>query len=130
MSQLYDWVKEKAWVTEAGLPAECLYNRSMNYRCGYVGVNENSHFYKRDYDECSEISEFEVHGGVTFTGKNNDEDNLWWIGFDCNHYGDGNNLCVEFPVRSLEFVEEECENLARQIMEKEIKNPSTQNELL
>lgn len=55
---------------------------------------------------------FNVHGSVTFTSDNlleEDENDLWWIGFDCAHYGDTPEKCDEG------YVESECRNLSRQL---------------
>lgn len=63
-----------------------------------------------------------VHGGLTYAGgKDNypavgDE---WWFGFDCAHLGDA-RMNDDRPsygdaVRSLAYVEEECEALAEQL---------------
>jgi len=82
---------------------------------------------------------FNVHGGITFSRKNNDypikNNNLWWFGFDCAHAGDKKDLTKlkkYFPkehekiinslyfftsgkVRTKNYVEKECRNLAEQI---------------
>lgn len=83
---------------------------------------------------------FNVHGGLTFSGDEHPiECGLWWLGFDCGHYGDGKDLDKveelwgdnerikvrleierrypsDEPVRSLEYVQEECRNLVDQII--------------
>ena len=88
---------------------------------------------------------FNVHGGLTFSGSYHPEDcGLWWLGFDCGHCGDGYELDkveeiwgdIDYikkrvdidrkydlgnPVRSLEYVQQECRNLVDQIIEWEIK---------
>lgn len=90
---------------------------------------------------------FNVHGGLTYSGDNNGtypvESNLWWLGFDCGHYMDGKDLELmekywgddpniqrkieiekeyymignNYPVRSKEYVENECKSLVDQIIE-------------
>lgn len=73
---------------------------------------------------------FDVHGSLTFAG-NRHSDTDWWLGFDCGHYGDGRDLSImdeEFqqiwgcggdgPIRTAEYVEGECQSLARQIVER------------
>ena len=82
-----------------GLP--CLIVRNpMGALCGYVGVPEGHPFYEKDYDEV----EASVHGGLTFASfcqevdnpcegvchlvEEGEPDNVWWLGFDCNHAGD------------------------------------------
>lgn len=65
----------------------------------------------------------DVHGGLTFSGKlKNQDESLWWFGFDCGHYCDGIiEPLFEFEiesnqeVRSFEYVEAECESMAMQI---------------
>jgi len=71
---------------------------------------------------------FDVHGGLTYSGGSNDypaiNDGLWWFGFDCAHCDDGEidyDDRFGFPprggvIRSLEYVTEECESLAEQIV--------------
>lgn len=77
---------------------------------------------------------FDVHGGLTFAGHwrsekdtpELSEGNLWWIGFDCAHLGDGKITYEGDPdymlnyggdeVRTLEYVMQECENLAAQVL--------------
>ena len=94
---------------------------------------------------------FNVHGGLTYSNDNNGtypiESNLWWLGFDCGHYGDAQDLDLveeywgddehiqrrleiereyrydlDFPVRSKEYVEEECRSLVDQIIELTARN--------
>ena len=87
---------------------------------------------------------FNVHGSLTYSGDGDYpvESNLWWLGFDCAHYGDGVDLeLVEkywgddpkiqrrielekkyptregYPIRSKEYVEQECMSLVDQIIE-------------
>jgi hypothetical protein len=87
-------------------------------------------------DEISVGFLFDVHGGVTFSGRGIESDypiksNRWWFGFDCAHSGDKPDReyykrhCKEmlkfygddYPgtTKSKEYVIEECANLARQI---------------
>ncbi len=70
---------------------------------------------------------FNVHGSVTYCGGADDYpiDNplkLWFIGFDCGHCDDGtlNDSIRAFcpgPVRSMEYVVDECESLAKQLFD-------------
>lgn len=88
---------------------------------------------------------FNVHGSLTYSGDNDGtypvESNLWWLGFDCAHYGDGKDLELvlkywgenpmiqkrieiekeygisDYPIRSKEYVEQECMSLVDQIIE-------------
>ena len=73
----------------------------------------------------------DVHGGITFSSGNKSfnqyypvKSDLWWFGFDCGHCDDGiiepSKIDIEWnlykgEVRSLEYVEAECESLASQL---------------
>lgn len=64
---------------------------------------------------------FDVHGGLTYSGGNGKypvESDLWWLGFDCGHAGDRTRYNLDGEERSLEYVVDECESLARQITER------------
>ena len=91
-------------------------------------------------------SYFLVHGGITFAGGGINshhpiDSDLWWLGFDCGHYGDcpdydllektwGDTEIVKYrlqdrclyeiildsAVRDLEYVQQECKNLVDQII--------------
>ena len=65
-------------------------NRDNGYLCGYVGVHEGYEVYKKNYSELNDRSIYQVHGGLTFSNymKSLSYNNLWYIGFDCNHYAD------------------------------------------
>jgi hypothetical protein len=92
------WMQEPdkvQWTDEStGLP--CLIVRSRGGAlCGYVGVAQNHPFYGQGYNDVPEES---AHGGLTFSGKctgdehgichvveSGENDNVWWLGFDCAH---------------------------------------------
>jgi hypothetical protein len=104
--------------------------------CGYVAVLPGEPSYgKNDLD-------LEVHGGLTFSSfcaEDNKEhgichipgpgepDKVWWLGFDCGHYGDlspamaardkelGINPVAEEVYRDLEYLKEQCHELAKQL---------------
>lgn len=108
----------------------------MGYRCGYVSV-----------DEVKDYSNFNVncHCGLSFDGELPDYYKPkadYYIGFDCGHICDGNdydtalrygliteqryNELIEMeihlptflqPVRSLEYVENECKKIVDQLEE-------------
>ena len=114
---------------------------SHGWRCGYVGIPISSSLYKHEED-----LDFDVHGGITFTGFNHplQDTGLWWIGFDCSHYNDGHDIqklkeiwgdnvevqarikvygeeCSWEVPRTLKYVQQECRNLVDQIIEYELK---------
>ena len=136
-----------------GLP--CLIVRGPSGAlCGYVGVTQGHPFYERDYDDCrheclktdpddSYGEWIDVHGGLTFANKcrpNEDEskgichtvesgedDNVWWLGFDCAHADDYSPMhsgrkeaCFQRHsseiYRTVSYVRGQCEHLAKQLM--------------
>lgn len=130
------WMNEpdkKQWEDkETGLP--CLIVRATyGALCGYVGVPDNHPYYRKDIDD---ISGLECHGGLSFADgcqKSNppgegvchipeegEPDNTWWLGFDCGHFMD---LTPLYPIhfeagetyKTIEYVENQCRDLARQI---------------
>ena len=77
---------------------------------------------------------FDVHGGITWAEGSQTypiaSDRVWWFGFDCAHYNDAPDLSKADSsiaqmlgrihrggtVRTLDFVKEQCESLAMQIV--------------
>lgn len=94
--------------------------------CGYVGVGKEHKLYGKDYySEAVNNENIDVHGGLTFSGKaywSNAEDGLWYFGFDCSHYGDLSLglfigiLDKDAVYRTKEYVSNECEKLAEQLI--------------
>lgn len=122
---------EKAWVTQAGLPARVLI-MPMGHRCGYVGVNPEV-FKDKSYDDL----DVDVHGGLTYS--RDEEDGLRWYGYDCAHLGDARDVNLmdaehkeifekyhfDFndgtdTVKSLDYCIEQCESLATQLKQLEV----------
>ena len=103
---------EKEWTTEAGLEARVLFVDD-SHNCGYVKIPENSKLYNVGY--CDAPS-FDVHGGITFSGKFTDTDGYWY-GFDAAHLGDKTKYS-DYPdgiFRNTNYMVNECEKLAKQI---------------
>ena len=139
-----EWDKEcdkMQWQDAAtGLPCLAVRNCEYGNWCGYVGVPPTHAMYKKEYD----VPDVEVHGGLTFAGKCQErvnecdgvchvapagEDDVWWLGFDCHHaydyapgmapiYGELRYLffdSTEASYRTLEFVQDQCTELAKQL---------------
>jgi len=81
----------------------CVFNR-LGFRCGYVSVSEKDkgfkvvekQFFDRKHIEL-EYDDFDIdcHGGLTYGNKIPKELNPkgnYYIGFDCGHWGDGQDL--------------------------------------
>lgn len=98
--------------------------------CGYVGVPPGHPAFKKGYDDV----EVNVHGGLTYAAhcashichvpKPGEPDNVWWLGFDCAHAGDGvpaiNGILKKENFYSrgykdIEYVTHETKDLAEQL---------------
>lgn len=114
---------------ETRLP--CLIIRNpMGGLCGYVGVGTGHPWFGVHYDSVSPHPD--VHGGLTYSDscsgpgeeprichivEPGEDDNVWWLGFDCIHAGDaapGLTLFRDDKYRDLAYVKQEVESLARQ----------------
>lgn len=120
---------------ETGLPCLIVRNR-MGALCGYVAVERGHQAYRKDQDDI----EVYVHGGLTYSdlcnghichtpepGKPAD---VWWLGFDCNHYLDWSPRSATYErdrgdscfkrqheeiYRNVAYVQDECASLAKQL---------------
>jgi hypothetical protein len=109
---------EAEWITEPGLRAAVLFVHD-SHRCGYVEVPPSNTNYGMDYSDFGA----DVHGGLTYSAMSEgtypviNERKWWWFGFDCAHLGDATKYHQEpgDVFRSLEYVKQECEYLARQL---------------
>ena len=113
---------ESQFTTDEGFTAVII-RQSRGYRCGYVGIPKAHVCANHHYDDLP----IDVHGGLTYANgyseyptKNN---NLYWYGFDAGHYGDGSEIEPDFPVRSLDYMEDNCRSLSKQLAELPTKNP-------
>lgn len=103
--------------------AHIIRHKDMGHLCGYVGVGVDHPLYGRKTDD-DEIIKLDVHGGVTFAGHDKDDkdDGVWWIGFDCAHAFD---VIPYMPIMMLQgakyrdftYVSGEVEKLARQLQD-------------
>jgi hypothetical protein len=120
------------WQDEAtGLP--CLIVRGPSGAwCGYVGVPRPHPSYGEDYDYVN----VEVHGDLTYAGKcqghgrichlveAGEDDDVWWLGFDCSHSWDfspgyRSRMDGDETYRDQAYVAAEVENLAKQLKERD-----------
>lgn len=90
--------------------------------CGYVGVSKDHPLFEKDYHD---ITDLEVHGGITYGNPLKGKEGYWFFGFDCAHFGDfcpiHPNLFLNGDYRNLSYVQKECASLAKQlkVLEKE-----------
>jgi hypothetical protein len=82
----------------------CLLVRGVSSWCGYVAVPPGHPWHGKGYDDVRSLDENgkstwpDVHGGLTYAdkcqgnvchvAKPGESDDVWWLGFDCNHSGD------------------------------------------
>ena len=123
------WKNEPHRVEFESHGLRCLLSRNpvLGQWCGYVGVPPLHPAYKQD-----ELGlKISVHGGATYGSEchgwvchkpvGNEPDSLFWIGFDCGHFGDLiPGVPFELPGHSykeVDYVIKECKELARQLSE-------------
>lgn len=118
----------RQWQDEAtGLPCLIVRSRRGNL-CGYVGVSSAHPCFEKDYNDVP--LEEGVHGGLTYadhccggichTVEAGEDDNIWWLGFDCLHCWDIAPGFDDFEspdssYKDIHYVACECRNLARQL---------------
>ena len=112
----------------------CIFN-PRGFRCGYVSVDDNKDFFEYDIDcHCG------LSFGASYLNKEYNSKDSRYIGFDCDHICDGHDYdtalkyglinereyynLIEMeiflttflqPVRSLEYVENECRKIVEQL---------------
>ncbi len=98
--------------------------KNQKWRCGYIGITKQHPLYKKDNNEIEERGGTSVHGGLTFSRIGDNKfypKNYWWIGFDCNHYGD------DIRNWTFEMVKKEVKKLAKQLTIKNLILSSLEN---
>lgn len=83
-----------------------------HWYCGYVSIPKSSPLYGVDIDD-DVIYLIDVHGGITYADNlaPEYEEDEFFLGFDCNHYGDNPS------VQNKDFVLSECKKLVDQIID-------------
>lgn len=130
---------KRQWQDEAtSLPCLLKRNPESGFLCGYVGVPPGHPAYEQDYSSV----DVSCHGGLTYSDFCMDEeepgksichipapgepDRVWWLGFDCGHCYDSQpglaqyggalaRICDHGEYRTVEYVVEECRQLAQQL---------------
>lgn len=105
----------------------------LKHLCGYVELPKEHKLYGKDNMDNEEIfNEIDVHGGVTYTGeirfKQPNYTIDYVVGFDCGHWTDYvpfslpwgmNKIIANETYKDIEYVTNECKNLAKQLKELE-----------
>ncbi len=111
-----------------GLPCLMVRHARSGHWCGYAAVSPGHPAFEKGWDDI----DVRVHGGVTYTEHCEGSvchvpapgapDNVWWIGFDCNHCDDLSPSAGERyyfgrgqQYREANYVKRETECLARQL---------------
>ncbi len=96
--------------THEGFEWKVLHN-NMGSRCGYILIPPEHPWFGKHYDSI----DVSVHGGLTYA--NFGDNNTYWIGFDCAHYGDAVDPTLPGyeplkgmigTIRTQPYVEAEC----------------------
>lgn len=61
------------------------------HRCGYVGIPKTHKLAKYG----ANLDSISCHGGITYSKSKLhccDDEDTWWIGFDCAHFNDGYDI--------------------------------------
>ena len=130
-------VSKKPWETEPDLldfvdedtGYKCFIQRhqELKHLCGYVELPKKHKLYGSFSEE--NFYNIEVHGGVTYTGKREFEQQNYIadyvLGFDCGHAGDlvpylyNRNPLIGGSYKDIEYVTNECQKLAKQLKDLE-----------
>ena len=75
------------WEDEStGLHGRIVRNEITHTLCGYVGVTSGE-LVGVDYNDLV-MDDYSPHGGFTYSGRDGDNCNVWWFGFDTAHADD------------------------------------------
>lgn len=75
------------WEDEStGLHGRIVRNEITHTLCGYVGVTSGE-LVGVDYNDLV-MDDYSPHGGFTYSGRDGDNRNVWWFGFDTAHADD------------------------------------------
>lgn len=126
-----------------GVPCLMVRQRESGHWCGYAAVEPGHKWHGLSYSGTTDEEgnyipsalDVNVHGGITYAEKcagqvchvplPGEPDDVWWLGFDCNHYGDyGPRAATLYPsfhdhtatYKTASYVKAETERLADQII--------------
>lgn len=124
-------MNDKPWLTEPdehlfeshGYVCHAVRRQQLGFWCGYIYI-PMAHPYAGLWHDAVGL---DVHGGLTYAEK---EGESWCFGFDCGHYddwspkldkvfADGNYASGQATYKTLDFVINELDSLAKQLKERE-----------
>ena len=145
------WIKELNLVRFKAFGYHCVVARipNLGHLCGYVAIDDKHPLHLKDYPALIPNVKLYAHGGITYSYASqgvvsiNENDNLWWLGFDCAHFGDylpyNSSLAMkqitgmddlnsdmyggDFLYKTVGYVKQECIQLAKQLRDIENKQP-------
>ncbi len=74
------------WLTVAGYPGAIWRSPHTGSLCGYAAVPEGHPYHGKPWRDLELATD--PHGGLTFSGRLEPLETVWWLGFDCNHFRD------------------------------------------
>jgi len=126
------------WTTKAGLPGMIVRSEIMGNLCGYAAVPSSHPWHGLTFRDAKILMRISVHGGLTYSAPcegrichkavADEEDDVWWFGFDCCHGMDLAPMMVgmfkDMPFslssigkyRDVAYVYGEVEDLAKQLV--------------
>lgn len=124
------WVFEpdaEHWIDlDTGYACAIIRHPKLGHLLGYVGLPKGHTLYDKSTEQLDLF--VSVHGGVSYANDGEDND-LYWIGFDCGHAGDdqpGYSLFSPNDVyRTISYVRKEVTSLAKQLYTQETINLNT-----
>ncbi len=84
---------------------KCFIRRCLGnlHWCGYILLEEKYLYFNAStaVTEYEDLCDINVHGGITYNSITND--NLYQIGFDCNHSDDIGLMSIKYPEIHMNF---------------------------
>lgn len=122
-------MKPKLWDTEPDNKSfkyrnvKCRIKRNLKYGflSGYVAIPKGHILYGTDRFLLRNI--FDIHGGITY-GQVENDDKLYWMGFNCNHLGDKapfafrGSLLDDGVYRQWDYVDAQVRKLVDELLSK------------
>ncbi|WEV36242.1 hypothetical protein [Lactobacillus sp. ESL0677] len=116
MIRPWNEVPEDEKFTYKGYKCEIWEHPTFKILCGYVMIPKNNKLFGKDYMD-NDFPNLDVHGGITYVDY--DQENNWWIGFDCNHLDDYSAISPFGTYKDKNFITNELKKLVDQVLKYE-----------